>query len=114
MNLNPRHQGNALILARQGRIDHASAGTFSEALAPHLAECKSGGTPLVLDFSGIEYISSVGLRSLMLASRQVKALGGSIAIAALTPGVKEVFEISRFNLVYKVYDSVDAAVAGLP
>ena len=113
MNLNPRHQGSTLILSPHGRIDHASADAFSVALGPHLAECKSGGTPLVLDFGGIEYISSVGLRALMLAARQVKAQNGHIAIAALAPMVKEVFEISRFNLVYKVFDSVDTAVTGV-
>lgn len=113
MNLNSRLQGNALILAPQGRIDHVSSEAFSAALEPHLAQCKSGGTPLVLDFSGVEYISSIGLRALMLAARRVKAQDGRIAIAALAPMVKEVFEISRFNLVYKVFDSVDAAVTGI-
>ena len=113
MNLNPKLQGSVLILAPQGRIDHASAEDFSTALEPHLAECKAGGVSLVLDFGGIEYISSVGLRALMLAARQVKAQNGRIAIAALTPEVKEVFEISRFNMVYKVFDNVDAAVAGV-
>jgi len=113
INLNSRIQGNVLIIAPQGRIDHSSAEDFSKAMAPHLAECKSGGVALVLDFEGIEYISSVGLRALMLASRQAKAQNGRIAIAALTPVVKEVFEISRFNLVYKVFENVEAAVAGV-
>ena len=67
----------------------------------------------MLDFASIDYISSVGLRALMLAARQVKAQNGRIAIAALTSVVKEVFEISRFNMVYKVFDSVDAAVTGV-
>jgi anti-anti-sigma factor len=113
MDLNPQPRGNILVLSPIGRIDHASANDFSQSLEPHLALCKAGGTGLVLDFGGIEYVSSVGLRSLMLASRQVKAQNGKIAIAALTPGVQEVFEISRFNLVYKVFDSVDAAVTAL-
>ncbi|MEJ1958357.1 MAG: STAS domain-containing protein [Nitrosomonadales bacterium] len=106
-------QGNIVILAPQGRIDHASANAFSLALAPHLAECKSDGTALVLDFSRIEYISSIGLRALMLASRQVSSQTGSIAIAALTPMVRDVFEISRFNLVFKVFDTVDIAIAAV-
>lgn len=114
MDLNSKLQGNTLILAPQGRIDHASAGDFSKALEPHLAECKAGGISLVLDFGGIEYISSVGLRALMLAARQVKAQNGRIAIVALTPVVKEVFEISRFNLVFKIFDTIEAATAGVP
>ena len=113
MKLNSRQVGSTIILVPQGRIDHASADAFSAELVPHLAECRSDGKAIILDFSGVEYISSVGLRALMLAARQVKAQNGRIAIAALAPMVKEVFEISRFNLVYKVFDSVDNAVAGV-
>ncbi len=98
-----------MIVSPTGRIDQSSADTFQSALVPHLASCTKNGAPLVLDFSGIDYISSVGLRVLMLAARQVKAQDGRIAIAALQPVVKEVFEISRFNLVLKVFDSVKAA-----
>jgi anti-sigma B factor antagonist/stage II sporulation protein AA (anti-sigma F factor antagonist) len=113
MELNLKHQGNVLVVAPQGRIDHASAESFSMALRPHLDECKLEGTPLVLDFGKIEYISSVGLRALMLAARQVKTQNGKISIAALTPLVNEVFEISRFNMVYNVFLSVDEAVANV-
>lgn len=113
MDLNPIQEGRILILAPQGRIDHDSAAAFSAALVPHLAECKSDGTALILDFSGVEYISSVGLRALMLAARQVKAQNGRIAIAALLPVVKEFIEISRFNLIYRVFDSVEEAVREL-
>lgn len=110
MNLNSKLQGNTLVLAPQGRIDHTSSEAFLAALKPHLAECKSGGTPVVLDFGSTEYISSVGLRVLMLAARQVKAQNGCIAIAAPPRPLKEILEVSRFNLVYKIFDSVDAAI----
>lgn len=110
MKFTANHQGNTLILTPQGRIDHASAEAFSAALSSYLAECKSGGKPLILDFSQIEYVSSIGLRALMLAARQVKAQGGKIAIAAPTPLVREVFEVCRFNLVISLYDSVNGAL----
>ena len=113
MELNSRTQGVARILAAQGRIDHAHANAFEAALAPHLLECKADGTPLVLDFSGIDFISSVGLRVLMLAAKQVKAQQGKIAVAALTPVVNEVFQVSRFNLVLKVFGSADEAAVAL-
>ncbi|MBL8490584.1 MAG: STAS domain-containing protein [Rhodocyclaceae bacterium] len=113
MELPSRQEGQVRILAPAGRIDHAHADEFQAALASHLPECRAGNASIVLDFSGVEYISSVGLRVLMLASRQVTAQDGRIAIAALTPLVREVFEISRFILVFKTYDSVAAAVAAL-
>ena len=109
MEMSNRTLGNAMIVSPTGRIDQSSADAFQSALVPHLAGCTKNGALLVLDFSGVEYISSVGLRVLMLAARQVKAQDGRIAIAALQPVVKEVFEISRFNLVLKVFDSVKAA-----
>jgi len=109
MDLSHRTLGNAMIVSPAGRIDQSSAEAFQCALMPYLASCKRDGAPLVLDFSGVEYISSVGLRVLMLAARQVKVQDGRFAIAALQSVVKEVFEISRFNLVLEVFDTVEAA-----
>jgi len=57
----------------------------------------------------VDYISSAGLRVLMIASRRAKAQQGVFAIAALQPMVQEVFAISRFNLIVPCYVTVDAA-----
>lgn len=113
MELPHRTQGAVSIVTPGSRIDQSSADGFQAALVPYLAACTRDGAPLVLDFSGVEYISSVGLRVLMLAARQATAQGGRLAIAALQPVVKEVFEISRFNLVLNIYDDVGTAVAAL-
>src|SRR5262249_19777201 len=58
------------------------------------------------------YIASVGLRVLMLASRQARTQGGTVAIAALGPLVREIFEISKFTLVFPCFASVADALAG--
>jgi anti-anti-sigma factor len=108
-----RTQGAVLILAAQGRIDHAHANAFEAALAPHLMLCKAAGISIVLDFAGVDFISSVGLRVLMIAAKQVKVQQGKIAIAALTPIVHEVFQVSRFNQVFKVFVTVDEAATAL-
>lgn len=113
MELSSRQLGPVRILAVQGRLDHAQAKAFEAALAPHLAECRTGGSPLVLDLSGVGYISSVGLRALLLAAKQVKAQQGQIVVAALTPIVTEVFQVSHFNLVLQIFPDVAAAVAHL-
>ena len=113
MELTCRGIGAVRVVAAQGRIDHASAADFQQTLAPHLALCSTEGSPLVIDFGGVEYISSIGLRVLMLAAKQVKAQNGRIAMAALTPLVAEVFQISRFNLVFKVFATAEAAATEL-
>jgi anti-anti-sigma factor len=107
-----RQIGNTVVVAPQGRVDQATAELLRLALEPQLAAC-TDNSALILDFSGVPYISSVGLRVLMLAGRQVTAQNGRLALAALQPVVREVFQISRFDMVFKLYDSVDAAAAAL-
>jgi anti-anti-sigma factor len=104
-------QGPVRVVTVMGRIDQASASLFQQKLAAWIDACKSDAAPLLLDFSGVDYISSVGLRVLMLAAKQVKAQQGKVAIAALTPVVAEVFQVSRFNLVFAVHPDVASAVA---
>jgi len=113
MNIVEQLQGQTKILKVEGRIDQATADAFKAALAPWLDGCKAGAAPVVLDFAGVDYISSVGLRVLMLAAKQVKSQQGKIAIASLTPVVAEVFQVSRFNLVFAVQPTVESAVTAL-
>lgn len=113
MEFQVRQVRTAQVFAPQGRVDQASADTLKQALEAPLAACVAGAAPLVIDFSGVPYISSVGLRVLMLAARQASAQGGKLAIAALQPVVREVFQISRFDMVLKLFDDVDAAAAAL-
>ena len=113
MELSASQLGSIRVLTVQGRLDHAHAKAFESSLVEHLAQCAPGGNPLVLDFADVVYISSVGLRVLLLAAKQAKAQHGRIAIAALTPVVTEVFQVSHFNLVLKVFPDVAAAAAAL-
>jgi anti-anti-sigma factor len=113
MDVSTDNVGAIRVLRVSGRLDHSQAKDFEAALAPHLLTCTPQGSPLVLEFSGVVYISSVGLRVLLLAAKQVKAQQGRIAIAALTPIVAEVFQVSHFNLVLTVFPDVAAAAAEL-
>lgn len=108
-----RHGDGVIVLAPAGRIGHDNADAFRETLQPHLACCAAGQCRIVLDFSKVEYVSSAGLRILMLAARQVGAQSGAFAIAALQPLVREIFEIARFDMVFRTFDTVDDAVAGV-
>ncbi len=113
MELGSRQVNAITVVAPKGRIDHAQAPLFQEAMKPHVAACTINGGPLLIDFSGVDYISSMGLRALMLIARSVTAQKGTVAIAALKPTVREVLEISRFHLVFKVYDTVDDGLIAL-
>jgi len=111
MELPLRRFADTVVLTPSGRIDHGSAEGFKDALRPHIERCATGGDQLVLDLSKVDYISSAGLRVLMLARKQAKAQGGTLVVAGLTPVVKEIFEISRFTVVFEVFASVRDALA---
>ena len=113
MDLTPKRYADTVVLSPMGRIDHSTSEGFKTALAPYMAHCARGQDRVILDFVGVEYISSIGLRVLMLASKQAKTQGGSIGVAALQPTVKEIFEISRFTMVLDVFPSVREGLARL-
>jgi anti-anti-sigma factor len=101
----------ALVMApREPRIDMSNADAFKQALLDAIAAAPS---VMIIDLSSVEYISSAGLRSLMIALKTAKAEQKTMAIAALRPLTREIFAISRFNIVFTLFDGVRDAIAGL-
>ena len=113
MTLTSRRFANAVVLNAVGRLDQDSCDAFKGDLMSHVESSARDGGAIVLDLSGLEYVSSAGLRCFMLASRQAKAQQGRIVVAALQPMVQEIFEISHFNLVFQVFPTVREAVGAV-
>jgi anti-anti-sigma factor len=99
-------QGSLLILRPVGRIDNVTSPVFQQRL---LDATHAGAAELVVDFSAVDYISSAGLRALMMASRR-KPGDCRVAVIALNAVVQEIFAISRFFEVVPVFASLDEAV----
>jgi anti-sigma B factor antagonist len=102
---------DVIVAAPVGRVDHTNAEKLRSALEPLLAQTDDVSHALVLDFGHVEYISSVGLRVLMMAAKQARSCQARIAVASLQPIVGEIFAISRFNHVLDVFPSVRDAIA---
>ena len=113
MNVSSRRYANAVVLAVTGRLDQDTCEAFRLDLSRQVEDSARGGGAIVLDLSGLEYVSSAGLRCFMLASRQAKAQSGRIFVAALQPMVAEIFEISHFNLVFQVFPTVREALGAV-
>lgn len=111
MQFQSRHFGTIAIAIPAGRLDHSVAGDFEHALLPLAQDASNSG--VVVDFSGVDYMSSVGLRVLMLAAKAVRARKARIAAVALQPIVAEIFAISRFNSVYEMFPSVADALRAM-
>ena len=110
MEISEQRQGDITILSPTGRINNDTSPAFQTKL---LGCVGSSAAKVLIDFSSVEYISSAGLRALMMASKQSKATNGRLAVAALTRMVKEIFAISRFSLVVQVFETTSAAIAAL-
>ena len=104
---------DVIVVAPVGRIDHESAETFQTTLEPILVAAAGMNGALLLDLSKVPYISSVGLRVVMMAAKHLRARKARIAAAALQPIVHEIFEIARFNHVVELYPSMRDALREL-
>lgn len=106
-----RQYADTLVAAPSGRVDHLRAPQFETELAPLLAQALANGGALVLDFSEVEYISSAGLRALMIAATKMRGQQGKVVVTGLYSVVAEIFAISRFDRVLTVSATMDDALA---
>jgi anti-sigma B factor antagonist len=95
------------IVTVEGRMDTVSAPEFESKIQERIAE---GVKRLVVDLSGLEYISSAGLRSILVAGKGASAAGGQLCCCGLKGVVKKVFDISGFTTLFPVYDSLEDAL----
>jgi len=110
MEITNRVSGDMIVVAPTGRVDHATAADFERAVVPLLEAAGGPRAGLVFDLERVTYISSVGLRVLMIASKALRARGARIAVAAMQPVVAEILEICRFRAVVEVFTTVDEAL----
>ena len=113
MKLDSRTYADTLVVAPAGRLDHDNCEAFRAGLQPLLDRALASRQRIVVDLSGLEYVSSAGLRCFMLAAKQAGAQGGKIVLAALRPVVAEIFQISRFDMVFELHPSVREALAAV-
>jgi anti-anti-sigma factor len=98
------------VLGINGRIDAGTAEQFKEKL---LATVGDAPVRLVLDFTEVEFVSSIGLRVLVVTARRVAAVRGKMAFCGLHGPVLEVFELAGFTSVASFFAGKDEAVAAL-
>jgi stage II sporulation protein AA (anti-sigma F factor antagonist) len=98
------------VVSPQGRLDSVTSTNFERDL---LAYIESGATRVLIDFSKLDYISSAGLRSVLLAAKRIRASGGRMSLCSLNHQIAEVFDISGFSSILDIQPSYDAAVTRL-
>jgi anti-anti-sigma factor len=97
----------ALLVTVTGRMDAAAAPQFERACDAWLGQ---GERDVVVDMRATEYISSMGLRSLLMLAKSLQRSGGRLALCGLAGPVREVFRISGLLPIFSVFDTPEAAL----
>ena len=96
------------ILVIRGSVDSFTAHQLADAFDGVI---KAGCTRLVADLGAVDFTSSAGLRSLLIALKDARRLGGDLRLAAMRPAVQRVMSLSGFTGIFNIYDDVPAALA---
>jgi len=113
MDITTRRVKDVLLVQITGRIDFSNTTDFENRLLGTVADSTRGRGKTVLDLGGVTYMSSSGLRVLMMACKDTKSRGGVIVVASLQPMLREIFKISRFDVIFPVYENVEEALEAL-
>jgi anti-anti-sigma factor len=106
MNITQQQQDGITNLAISGRLDAVSAVEADKEFSKVL---DAGHDRLLINLSELNYISSAGLRVLLVVAKRIQQNGGKVVLTALTPNVKEVFEISGFSSIFKIFETDEDA-----
>lgn len=98
---------DVVVLAVSGSIDTITAPVLTGHIKQHIDK---GNVKLVADIREVDYTSSAGLRVLLGALKETRALNGDLRIANIQPNVQKVFALSGFVSIMKAYDTVESAV----
>jgi len=102
--------GAVLVLGPKGRLDSITAPEFELLVRGCLAD---GHRRIVIDLDALDYISSAGLRVLLVAAKALKTERGQIALCRVRSMVMEVLRISAFDRIFTILPSLEQAVAQL-
>jgi stage II sporulation protein AA (anti-sigma F factor antagonist) len=102
-------RGEVLVLTVAGRLAAASCGELTQALMDAIG---TGTRRIVVDLSGVDYISSAGLLALEAVAARMRAEGGALVLCGLTVPVRRALDLAG-SLVDAVEPSSDAAVERL-
>jgi anti-anti-sigma factor len=108
MMLEQQTRDGVLILRPVGRLDSASSPELERVVTEQI---EAGTRRLVFDLADMDYVSSAGLRVILLAGKKLRAAQGKLALAGMRDMVKDVFEMSGFLTLFAVTPTVDEAIA---
>jgi anti-anti-sigma factor len=109
MEIKTEKQGDITVLSLIGRLDSPAAPESQEKMMPVLNQ----GSRFVIDACKLEYVSSAGLRVLLLAAKKVAAKDGKAVMAGLSEEIKDIMKMTGFDHMFEYHPDVASASKAL-
>ena len=110
MNIEPTELDKAVLLKVMGRMDAENAHEFETACDRWITH---GTKHLIADLEGLQYVSSMGLRSFLSVAQKLQSASGSLILCGLHGLPRQVFEMTRLIGLFPVFETSQQAIATL-
>ena len=107
MNITTEKIDNFSVLNIDGRIDSSNFTVFEEEINRILS---NSVTNIIFNCKGLNYISSSGLRVFLVAQKKIISLKGRLYLCNMQPAIKEIFSISGFSNIFRIFDTLEEAL----
>lgn len=110
MEISEEHIGGTCVVTAKGRLDGGASAGFAEQIGGLIT---AQNPKLLIDFSGVDFVTSAGLRAVLLLVKKVKAAGGTFALCGVQDSVREVLDITGFTGMFSIHPARAEAIAAL-
>ena len=110
MGINAERATGTVIAKADGRIDSSNSREFHSELD---AVVEGSDAALILDFEDVSYISSAGMRVILLTAKSLQKSGMKFVLCSMNDSIREVFKISGFDKIIAIHDSQAEALSAV-
>ena len=96
-----------LVIHAEGRLDAITSGEFENELLPMIQQ---SGQSVLIDFGKLDYISSAGLRTLLILIKETRKNDKTLKLCCLNNAIMEVFRISGFDTIISIYPTIEEGI----
>jgi anti-sigma B factor antagonist len=107
MEINEKKTGQCVIIGITGRLDTTNYSILEKKLMELI---ESHHDKILVECSNMDYVSSSGLRILLMALKKITMVKGKFVLCGLQENIREIFEISGFTNIFEIYSSQDEAL----
>jgi anti-anti-sigma factor len=102
--------GDTCVVTPKGRLDSSASADFADRIGGLIA---SPNPKLLIDFAGVDFVTSAGVWVVLLLGRKIQAAGGSLTLCGVRDSVREVLDISGFTSMLSIHPARADAMAAL-